>query len=119
MSKILAALKTFFFTEKNIYIFIIAGMLFFIFYKKSDPTPVIVKDQQKIDSLNIRVSSLEDEIKSLSPKLDSNNKRIDSVKAIVKSNVQQVKNVQVHAKMVDSVLGTYTSDQLKKYFSDY
>lgn len=82
-------------------------------------TQVVSTDVHRIDSIQIKVDTLEQKLNRLNPRIDSTNRVVDTVKKKIFSNDTKIQNIQQTAKSQDSVIRSYNPTQLQKYFSDY
>lgn len=93
--------------------------MIYIFLFKPSSNSKIDQIQHKIDSINVDVDTLKKKVLQIDPQLDNNKKSIDTVKKIIHFNDLKLQDIQKSAKKRDSVINSFTSDQLQKYFSEY
>jgi peptidoglycan hydrolase CwlO-like protein len=119
MKIFLTWLKGVFSNGQNISLFIIIGLVAYILYSRKQDSSTITDNVKQIQILQVRVDSLKKKIIGLNPKLDSTNRAIDTVKTKIRYNETRLQDIQKSAKKSDSILNTYSSDELQKYFTDY
>lgn len=116
MQQLFTVLKNIF-SSPVIYILIIIGLIGYHFTQKSDNT--ISVDQHKVDSIQTRVDTLEKRLERINPRIDSTNRVVDTVKKKILSNDGKIQNIREAAKKQDSIIHSYSPDQLQQFFSNY